>query len=72
MSKALSFDLRVRVLSAVAQGMGHRQAGDRFGVSAASVSRWLSNSTSCRSSESIFSRMGPRSISRLSVRFVDR
>jgi transposase len=40
MSKALSFDLRVRVLSAVAQGMSHRQAGDRFGVSAASVSRW--------------------------------
>ena len=40
MSKALSVDLRVRVLGAVARGLSHRQAGERFGVSAASVSRW--------------------------------
>lgn len=40
MSKALSIDLRVRVLAAVAKGLTHRQAGERFGVSAASVSRW--------------------------------
>lgn len=40
MSKALSLDLRVRVLAAVAQGLTHRQAAERFGVSAASVSRW--------------------------------
>jgi transposase len=40
MSKALSLDLRVRVLSAVAGGLTHRKAGERFGVSAASVSRW--------------------------------
>jgi transposase len=40
MSKALSFDLRVRVLAAVAGGSTHRQAAERFGVSAASVSRW--------------------------------
>ena len=40
MSKALSVDLRVRVLAAVAGGLTHRQAGERFGVSAASVSRW--------------------------------
>jgi transposase len=40
MSKALSVDLRVRVLAAVADGLTHRQAGARFGVSAASVSRW--------------------------------
>lgn len=40
MSKALSVDLRVRVLAAVAQGLSHRQAAARFGVSAASVSRW--------------------------------
>lgn len=40
MSKALSLDLRVRVLAAVAGGMSHRSAGERFGVSAASVSRW--------------------------------
>lgn len=40
MSKALSVDLRVRVLAAVSAGASHREAGDRFGVSAASVSRW--------------------------------
>jgi transposase len=40
MSRALSVDLRVRVLAAVAGGLTHRQAGDRFGVGAASVSRW--------------------------------
>ena len=42
MSKALSIDLRVRVLAAVAAGATHREAGERFGVSAASVSRWRS------------------------------
>ena len=40
MSKALSLDLRVRVLAAVGGGMTYRSAGERFGVSAASVSRW--------------------------------
>ena len=40
MSRALSFDLRVRVVAAVAQGLSHREAGERFGVSASSVSRW--------------------------------
>jgi transposase len=40
MSKALSVDLRVRVLAAVDGGASHREAGERFGVSAASVSRW--------------------------------
>jgi hypothetical protein len=40
MSRALSFDLRVRVLAAVSDGLTHRQAGERFGVGAASVSRW--------------------------------
>jgi transposase len=40
MSKALSVDLRVRVLQAVAAGASHREAAERFGVSAASVSRW--------------------------------
>ena len=40
MSKALSLDLRSRVLAAVAAGASHRQAAARFGVSAASVSRW--------------------------------
>jgi transposase len=40
MSKALSLDLRVRVLAALAQGASHRQAGERFRVSASSVSRW--------------------------------
>ena len=40
MSRALSFDLRVRVLAAVRAGATPREAADRFGVSAASVSRW--------------------------------
>jgi transposase len=40
MPAALSLDLRVRVLTAVAQGVSHRAAAERFGVSAASVSRW--------------------------------
>src|SRR5579875_3843009 len=40
MAKALSTDLRIRVLAAVAQGATHRQVAERFGVSAASVSRW--------------------------------
>ena len=40
MPRALSPDLRVRVFAAVAQGLSHRQAGERFGVSAASVSWW--------------------------------
>lgn len=40
MGKALSLDLRSRVLAAVAAGASHREAAARFGVSAASVSRW--------------------------------
>ena len=40
MTKALSVDLRVRVLAAVSAGFSHREAAVRFGVSAASVSRW--------------------------------
>jgi transposase len=40
MPTPLSMDLRVRVLAAVTQVLSHRQVGERFGVSAASVSRW--------------------------------
>ena len=40
MSKALSLDLRKRVLAAVASGASHRAAAGRFGVCSASVSRW--------------------------------
>ena len=40
MSKALSLDLRERVLAAIAGGMSGRQAALRFGVSATSPSRW--------------------------------
>ena len=40
MVKALSVDLRTRVLAAVAEGASHRAVAERFGVSAASVSRW--------------------------------
>ncbi len=40
MTSPLSVDLRERVVSAVLAGASCRQAGERFGVSAASVSRW--------------------------------
>lgn len=40
MSKALSLDLRSRVLAAIAAGASCRQAAERFGVSAASAIRW--------------------------------
>jgi transposase len=40
MSRELSVDFRVRVLGAVASGATHREAPERFGVSAASISRW--------------------------------
>jgi transposase len=42
MAKALSMDLRERVLGAVSDGLSGRQAAERFGVSASSVSRWRS------------------------------
>lgn len=40
MARALSVDLRQRVVDAVAQGMSRRQAAARFGVSVASAIRW--------------------------------
>lgn len=40
MTKPLSMDLRERVLASIAGGISGRQAAERFGVSAASVSRW--------------------------------
>lgn len=40
MSKALSVDLRERVVAAVAEGASCRAAAARFGVSASSAIRW--------------------------------
>jgi hypothetical protein len=40
MSKALSLDLRTRVLAAIPGGLSFRQAAERFGVSASSAIRW--------------------------------
>ena len=40
MAKALSTDLRHRVIGAVARGMSCRQAAAHFGVSASSAIRW--------------------------------
>lgn len=45
MSKALPVNLRVRVLGAVAAGSRHREAAERFGVSAASISPWRKRET---------------------------
>jgi transposase len=41
MSKALSVDLRERVIKAIKAGMSRRQAAARFGVSPASAVRWF-------------------------------
>jgi len=41
MSKALSVDLRERVVAAVASGASCRSAAVRFGVSASSAIRWV-------------------------------
>jgi transposase len=40
MSKALSLDLRTRVLAAIAGGLSCRRAAERFGVSPSSAIRW--------------------------------
>jgi transposase len=40
MARALSVDLRDRVVAAIAGGLSRRQAAARFGVSAASAVRW--------------------------------
>jgi transposase len=40
MAKALSFDLRERVMASIAAGMSCRRAAARFGVSASSAIRW--------------------------------
>lgn len=40
MLRALSLDLRILVVAAVNGGASYREAAERFGVSAASVSRW--------------------------------
>ena len=40
MARALSLDLRKRVVDAVAEGVSCRQAAVRFGVSASSAIRW--------------------------------
>ena len=40
MARALSVNLRDRVVAAIAGGLSHRQAAARFGVNAASAIRW--------------------------------
>lgn len=40
MAKALSVDLRRRVIDAIVEGMSCRRTGERFGVSASSAIRW--------------------------------
>gem|GEM_PF-303129 len=49
MSRALSLDLRERVVSAVSTGLSRRQAADRFGVSIASAMRWCTRERQTRS-----------------------
>lgn len=40
MAKALSMDLRCRIVAAVAEGMSCRQAAARFGISPSTAIRW--------------------------------
>jgi len=40
MARALSCDLRQRVVEAIKHGLSRRQAAERFGVSASSAIRW--------------------------------
>ncbi len=40
MARALSIDLRLRVVAAIEHGLSRRQAAARFGVSPASAVRW--------------------------------
>ena len=40
MPRQLHFDLRCRVLKAIAEGLSCREAATRFGVSASSAIRW--------------------------------
>ena len=47
MSKALSLDLRERVLAAIAEGMSCRRAASRFGVGASSAIRWRTMERAC-------------------------
>ena len=41
MAKALSVDLRDRVVAAVEGGLSRRKAAERFGVSISSAIRWI-------------------------------
>lgn len=50
MAKALSMDLRERVVAAVAGGMSWHKAAERFGVSALSAIRWTRRSALSRTS----------------------
>lgn len=61
--KALSLDLRERVVAAVSNGMSRRQAAERFGVSASSAIRWCARE---RETGSVASR--PQGGDRLSAR----
>jgi len=45
-SRALSLDLRARVVAGVSKGVSRRQAAERFGVSSASAVRWCVLATS--------------------------
>jgi transposase len=48
MARALSLDLRERVVEEIAKGMSCRQAAARFGVSASSAIRWAARIRSGR------------------------
>jgi transposase len=47
MARALSRDLRVRVLKAADEGASVRQAAARFGVGISSAIRWIARAKTC-------------------------
>jgi len=62
MGRALSADLRSRVLKACEEGMSARQAAARFGVGVSSAIRWVARA---KLGERTARRQGRRSVSRL-------
>jgi transposase len=69
MARALSYDLRQRVVAAIASGMSRRQAAEWFGVSAASAIRWQKQQTQTGTIDAV-GHGGDRGSHRIDVRAV--
>jgi transposase len=63
MSKALSVDLRDRVVAAIETGLSCRQAAIRFGVSASSAIRWHRSLSSSKRQVAVLRYYGAKTTS---------